>query len=122
MSRLLHLPGLAISRRQAFSNDQWAMAGAQLLTVRYWPGWPFTRDASQVVTVRRCRGEVWRTMNLALATFPRTGFDYVWLIQPPPYDPRLTSGLQPVWRSGRSVLYRVVDRIPIIVFAPPEGK
>ena len=47
-------------------------------------------------TVRRCRGEVWRTMNMARATFPRTGFDYVWLIQPPPYDPRLTSGLQPV--------------------------
>lgn len=115
MSRLLHLPGLAISRRHAFSNDQWAMAGAQLLTVHYWPGWPFIRDASQVVTARRCRGEVWRTMNQALATFPRTGFDYVWLIQPPPYDPRLTKGLQPVWRSGRSVLYRVADRSPVFI-------
>ena len=134
MSRLLHLPGLAISRRQAFSNDQWAMAGAQLLTVHYWPGWPFIRDATQVVTVRRCRGEVWRTMNQALATFPRTAFDYVWLIQPPPYDPRLTKGLQPVWRSGRSVLYRVVDRSPVMPFGgtvflyegrsatPPEGR
>jgi hypothetical protein len=119
MSRLLHLPGLAISRRRAFSNDQWAMAGAQLLTVHYWPGWPFIRDATQVVTMRRCRGEVWRTMNLALASFPRGGFDYVWLIQPPPYDPRLTQGLQPVWRSGRSVLYRVVDRSPPVI--EPEG-
>lgn len=115
MSRLLHLPGLAIARRHAFSNDQWAMAGAQLLTVRYWPGWPFIRDASQVVTARRCRGEVWRTMNQALATFPRTGFDYVWLIQPPPFDPRLTKGLQPVWRSGRSVLYRITDHSPVYI-------
>ena len=50
MSRLLHLPGLAIVRRHAFSNDQWTMAGAQLLDVRYKPGWPFIRDPTQIVT------------------------------------------------------------------------
>ena len=114
MSRLLHLPAMATVRRHAFSNDQWTMAGAQLLDVHYWPGWPFIRDATQVVTLRRCRGEVWRTIDQALATFPRPAFDYVWLIQPPPYDIRLTRGLQPVWRNGQSVLYRVVDRSPPI--------
>ena len=117
MNRLLHLPAMAIVRRQAFSNDQWALSGAQLLTVHYRDGWPFIRDASQVVTQRRCRGEVWRTMNQALATFPREGFDYVWLIQPPAYDPRLTQGLQPIWRSGHSVLYRVADRSPPVLGA-----
>jgi hypothetical protein len=120
MSRLLHLPGLAISRRRAFSNDQWVMTGAQLLTVHYWPGAPFLRDPSQVVTARPCRREAWRTMNWALSSFPRTGFDYVWLIQPPPYDPLLTTGLQPVWRSGPSVLYRVVDRSPLAIAS--EGR
>ena len=50
MTRLLHLPAMAMVRRHAFSNDQWVMPGAQLLTVRYKPGWPFIRDASQVVT------------------------------------------------------------------------
>lgn len=112
MSRLLHLPAMAIVRRHAFSNDQWTMPGAQLLQVRYWSGWPFMRDATQVVTRRRCRGEAWRTIDMALATFPRKAFDYVWLITPPPYDPTLTAGLRPVWRSGNSVLYRVVDRTP----------
>lgn len=112
MSRLLHLPAMAIVRRHAFSNDQWTMVGAQLLTVHYMKGWPFIRDASEIVTLRRCRGEIWRTIDQSLATFPREAFDYVWLIQPPPYDPRLTQGLQPVWRNGRSVLYRVVDRAP----------
>jgi hypothetical protein len=29
------------------------------------------------------------------------------MIQPPPYDVRLTQGLRPVWRSGASVLYRI---------------
>ena len=75
MSRLLHLPGLAIVRRHAFSNDQWTMAGAQLLDVRYKPGWPYIRDPSQIVTRQRCSGEIWRTLNGALAGFPRDAFD-----------------------------------------------
>jgi hypothetical protein len=107
MSRLLHLPGLAIVRNHAFSNDQWTMQGAQLLHVRYRPGWPFIRDATQVVTAYRCPHEVWRSINGALELVPRDAFDYIWLINPPPYDPKLTYGLEPIWRSGTSVLYRV---------------
>jgi hypothetical protein len=107
MSRLLHIPGLAIVRNHAFSNDQWTMAGAQLLHVRYRPGWPFIRDATQVVTAYRCPHEVWRPLNVALEIVPRDAFDYIWLINPPPYDAKLASGLEPIWRSGTSVLYRV---------------
>ena len=112
MSRLLHLPAMAIVRREAFSNDQWVLPGAQLLTVHYDPGERFfIQDASQIVTEFRCRYEPWRTIDQALAHFPRRGFDYVWLIDPPP--PRSGScctGCMPIWREGTSVLYRVVDR------------
>jgi hypothetical protein len=107
MTRLLHLPGMAIVRNRAFSNDQWTMAGAQLLHVRYKPGWPFIRDATQIVTERRCPREYWRSLDMALAIVPRDAFDYVWLIDPPRYDARLAEGLRPIWRSGTSVLYRV---------------
>lgn len=107
MSRLLHVPALAIARKHAFSNDQWTMAGAQLLDVRYRRGWPMMRDPSQVVTPRRCRREVWLTMNEAMAHFPRDGFDFVWTIDPPPFDPGFAEDLRPVWRSGTSILYRV---------------
>jgi hypothetical protein len=107
MSRLVHLPGLAIVRRSAFSNDQWTMEGAQLLDVHYREGWPFIGDPTQIVTARPCRREVWRPIETALATFPRGAFDHVWLISPPPYDPALAEGLRPVWRSGSSVLYRI---------------
>jgi hypothetical protein len=110
MSRLEHLPGLALVRREAFSNDQWSMAGAQLLIVDYPAAGGFSHDPSQLVTDAHCRGEIWRTIDEALAEFPRRAFDYVWLIRPPPYDPRLTAGLRPIWRNGSSVLYRVVDR------------
>lgn len=108
MSRLLHIPGLAIVRRHAFSNDQWTMAGAQLLQVRYKPGWPFIRDPSQIIVHRHCPGEIWRSLDQALAALPRDAFDYVWLIAPPgPVDAKLTQGLRPIWRSGTSLLYRV---------------
>jgi hypothetical protein len=112
MTRLLHLSAIGIVRRHAFSNDQWTMAGAQLLDVRYRPGWPFIRDASQVVTEHRCRREVWRTLDESLAHFPRDGFDYVWLIDPPRYDPAFAADLRPVWRSGTSILYKV-EREPV---------
>jgi hypothetical protein len=107
MSRLLHLPGMAIVRRHAFANDQWTMAGAQLLSVRYRPGWPFVRDATQIVTEVRCPREWWRSLDMALALIPRNAFDYVWLIDPPLHDPELVEGMVPIWRSGTSVLYRI---------------
>jgi hypothetical protein len=112
MSRLEHLPGIATVRRRAFSNDQWSMAGAQLLTVRYRAKRGFRGDPSQLVVVRRCRGERWMPIDYALAQLPRTDFDYVWLIRPPRHDPRLTAGLRPIWRSGTSVLYAIEDRRP----------
>jgi hypothetical protein len=111
-SRLEHLSGIATVRREAFTNDQWTMAGSQLLTVHYPQGEWFVRDPSQVVTPVKCRRQRWLTIADTLKRLPRDAFDYVWLIQPPRYDPRLTEGLQPIWRSGTSVLYRVVERAP----------
>lgn len=115
MSRLEHLPALALVRRDAFSNDQWSMSGAQLLTARYPDdGW-FSRDPSQQVLARPCGAERWLTLDQSLILFPRDKFDYVWLLSPPRPDPALLRGLQPVWQSGASVLYRVVDKRPIIL-------
>jgi hypothetical protein len=110
MSRLEHMPALAIVRRHAFSNDQWTMVGAQLLTVHYPEGGYFVRDPRHMVTDGQCRGEVWLSLDRTLRWLPRGGFDYVWLIQPPRHDPRLLEGLTPLWRNGSSVLYRVDSR------------
>ena len=107
MSRLQHLPGLAIARREAFSNDQWVLPGAQLISVHFPKARLFRHDPSQMVTRFRCPREPYLTATQALAWAPRDEFDYVWLIAPPRFDPRATRGLRPVWRSGTSVLYRV---------------
>ncbi|WNO55094.1 hypothetical protein [Stakelama saccharophila] len=110
MSRLEHIPGIALERRLAFSNDQWSMAGGQLLTVDYPAGRGFNHDPSQMVTQRKCRGEFWRPVDVALAYFPRAAFDYVWLVDPPPYDAALVRDLTPVWRDGDSALFRIDHR------------
>ncbi|MGQ0659784.1 MAG: hypothetical protein ACT4N3_02820, partial [Sphingosinicella sp.] len=78
------------------------------------PGANFIQDASQIVTEVRCRYEPWRTIDQALAHFPRQSFDYVWLIDPPRHNPDLLRGLEPIWREGTSVLYRVADRNPVM--------
>src|SRR3546814_20270090 len=86
------------------------MAGAQLLSVDYADGGRFVRDPSQIVTATKCPREQWLTIEDSLKLFPREAFDYVCLIDPPSSDPALAQGLEEVWRSGTSVVYRVVDR------------
>jgi hypothetical protein len=118
-SRLEHAAGIALERRIAYANDQWSMAGGQLLTVRYTPAGHFAHDPSQLVTDRRCRGEWWRPLRVSLAYLPREAFDYVWLINPAPVEPAFLTGLTPIWRSGRDVLYRIDDRRrPDVVLDP----
>ncbi|WP_066798740.1 hypothetical protein [Sphingomonas soli] len=114
MTRLQHIPGLALERKLSYTNDQWSMAGGQLLTVRYQSDRPrgdirrrFVHDPSQIVTDVQCPREYWRPVAFMLANFPRDIFDYVWVIRPPAYDRRLEQGLVPVWRSGTSSLFRV---------------
>ncbi len=112
MTRLQHLPGMAMVRRLAYTNDQWSMPGAQMLTVRYAPAQRFAHDPSQIVTSTQCPTEWWRPISISLVKFPRDAFDYVWLISPPNYDKRLEQGLIPVWREGTSALFRVDHAVP----------
>lgn len=120
MTRLQHVPALALERRLAYTNDQWSMAGGQLMTVRYAPAKRFAHDPSQIVTDMQCPREWWRPVAWALTRFPRDAFDYVWIIRPPAYDPRFEQGLVPVWRDGSSALFRVDHSVPAPVIRPGE--
>jgi hypothetical protein len=102
-----HLGAMVIVRRQGFSNDQWVLEGINLLDLRYAAAGPFAADPSQRVRRQGCAVGPLRSVNGALRTIPRHAFDYVWLIDPPPFDPQLTADLQPVWRGRRSMLYRI---------------
>jgi hypothetical protein len=126
MTRLQHTPALALERRLAYTNDQWSMPGGQLLTVRYLMDDPdrtkrrFIHDPSEMVTDVQCPREYWRPVAYMLANFPRDDFDYVWLIRPPHYDPRLEKGLIPVWRDGTSALFKVDRGVAAAVPTPRD--
>lgn len=127
MTRLQHVPALALERRIAYTNDQWSMAGGQLLTVRYLADRPrgdiarrFVHDPSQMVTDVQCPREYWRPIAWMLTNFPRDAFDYVWVIRPPAYDRRLEQGLTEVWRDGTSVLLKVDRTKPPALPGPQD--
>ncbi|MDQ2879498.1 MAG: hypothetical protein M3R41_10540, partial [Pseudomonadota bacterium] len=106
-SRLEHIPGLALERKEAYSNDQWSMPGAQLLTAHYAMAGHFAHDPSQIVTDEWCRGEWWWPITTSLSRLPRDAFDYVWLIHPPAYPAKYNAGLVEIWHDGPNRLYRI---------------
>jgi hypothetical protein len=110
MTRFDHLSGLAVVRREAFSNDQWSVAGAQLDRSEYFAAGAFRKDPSQIVRLHDCPVNRWPTLDSSLRNFPRAAFDYLWLVNPPDYDRSLVKGMVPVWTNGRSMLLRIVDR------------
>jgi hypothetical protein len=106
VSRLDHLGSLAIVRRQAFVNDQWVAAGAQLVTVRLPIAAAFASNGAQQTRLPGCdRPEP--LLADRLRSFPRAAFDHVWLIDvPAAFRPR-DAGLVPIWQNEVGALYRI---------------
>jgi hypothetical protein len=101
-----HLPGMIIARREGFSNDQWQIDGTNLLRVDFDEAGIFRSDPSQMVTPNWCGPTRW-TVDKALAAIPRDTFDYVWLVDVPPYNPELLDEMTLVWKGPGTMLYRV---------------
>lgn len=105
--RLSHIAGLAIARRRVFTNEQWALAGQQIVHPLHPGAAPFDRDPSQLVYPATVPGGT--DFDHALATFDRATFRYVWTIGFPvgrTHQPDLI----PIWSDGRSAIYRVSSR------------
>ena len=107
LGRNSHLGAMVIVRRHGFSNDQWLMEGLNLLDLRYMAPGYFAADPSNIVRPNNCPDRLHLTIDRSLKAVPRDAFDYVWLIDAPEFDPRLASGMQPVWRNDHSILYRL---------------
>ena len=115
-----HLGGLAVVRRDAFTNDNWDMPGAQLLTLRYRAG-AFSEDPSQMVEAPGCKFRGRLNLAEAIATFPRDRFDFVWLIDAVPDNWPQDAGLRMIWHSASGALYRVVAASATIASETPNG-
>jgi hypothetical protein len=105
--RISHLGAMVIVRREGFSNDQWLLEGLNLLDLKYKTAGYFAADPSQLVRPNGCHDRLHRTIGESLAALPRRDFDYVWLIDVPPYNSGLMSATQVVWRGPGSILYRL---------------
>ncbi len=107
--RMDHLSSLATVRRGAFVNDQWEMAGAQLLRVHYPAGGKWVADPTQIARPTRCPHPGGNTYEQAMAQFPRAAYDYLWLIDfPPERLPVDDKSLTLVWQGKTSgALYRI---------------
>lgn len=101
-----HLGAMVIVRREGFSNDQWLLEGVNLLDLKYRAAGYFAADPSQLVRPNRCLDRLHRMVDQSLSALPRDDFDYVWLVDVPPYDPALVAGMRPVWRGPGSILYQ----------------
>jgi hypothetical protein len=106
MLRNGHLGAMVIVRRDGFSNDQWLLEGVNLLDLKYTAAGYFAADPSQLVRPNRCVDPLHRMIDDSLATLPRRDFDYVWLIDVPPYDPQTVADMKLLWRGPGSVLYK----------------
>ena len=101
-----HLGAMVIVRRDGFSNDQWLLEGVNLLDLRYRAAGYFAADPSQLVRPNQCRDRLHRMIDDSLSRLPRKDFDYVWLIDAPPYSPETVADMRPVWRGPGSILYK----------------
>lgn len=117
--RVQHLGGIALERRSAFVNDQWALKGLQLVRIRYHQAAPFEAEPSEVVTLTPCRRFGVTYLPDAIARLPRKAFQYVWLLGVPPSSWPHESWLTPVWRAPDAILYRIIATAPIPASTKP---
>ena len=107
-SRLEHIDGMAIVRRDAFTNGQWDVPGAQLLTPLAARGSRFNADPSQLIGLDyRCIDDLRPRLAETIRSLPRERFDYVWILA---FDPKTLPsypGLEPVFTDDRTILYRI---------------
>lgn len=102
--RLDHLDGIAIVRRDVFTNSQWEVPGAQLLIPLGASGTRYNADPSQYIMGN---GDLRPRLAKRLKAFPRDRFDYVWLIGYRPETLPRYAGLTPVFADDRTILYRI---------------
>lgn len=108
-TRMDHLGAMAIVRRDAFMNGQWADPGAQLLSIKFPAPDDYSRDPSQILRPFRCREGRARAYPDGVNFLPRGMFDYVWLLDLRNDKWASFPGLVPVWTGETAgILYRVM--------------
>jgi hypothetical protein len=102
-----HLDSLLVVTKNAFTNGHWKMLGAQPSTPIYNQDTLFGSDPSQYIWKDDCGAGEAASTEQAMTLFPRSRFDYVWVLRnslhkmPPPAD------LEILYKDDQTALYAV---------------
>ncbi len=103
-----HLADMAIVRRNAFVNTQWQVHGALPARPIYNQDTKFGADPSQQVWDGNCMSKDTITLRQAFEYFPRTRFDYVWIMRSDLRSAPLPIDLKSLYADKYTALYQVV--------------
>ena len=109
--RLEHLGSIAIVRRDAFTNTQWADDGAQLLIPLGGRETPFNANPSQLVTSDPCPDDMRPLLDVWFNHIARDRFDYVWVLGFDPDGLPARPGFEPQFSDRNTILYRIERRV-----------
>jgi hypothetical protein len=108
LERTDHLSSMAIVRREAFTNGQWDVPGAELLHARRARGTGWSADPSQFVWAAECdEAGMAHALAAKVAALPRREFDYLWVFGFKPAGLPAWPGLTRLYADNTTVLYRV---------------
>jgi hypothetical protein len=105
--RIEHLDGIAILRRDAFTNGQWDVPGGETIVPLAARGTRYSADPSELVRARDCPDDLRPQLAASIARLPRDRFDYVWVLDFDPASLPRYRELEPVYTDDRTALYRI---------------
>jgi hypothetical protein len=109
--RIAHVSSLAIVRKDAFTNGQWAIAGGQMLSPLRARGTAFNSDPSQFVNQRHhCNLNAEAMAAERVAKVPRDRFDWLWLFDIDPAQLPTLENAERVYADDTTALYRLLPR------------
>jgi hypothetical protein len=109
--RISHISSMAIVRKDAFTNGQWAIAGGQMLSPLRARGTAFNSDPSQFVNQRHyCTLSAETMVADRAALVPRDRFDWLWLFDIDPSKMPAIDNAQRVYVDDSTALYRFTRR------------
>ena len=109
-SRLEHIGGMVVVRKNGFVNSEWTIEGLQLLKVRHTAAGDFQSDPSEFVHLKPCGFDDGRPLlSDALARLPRNAFDYVWVLGVNDLDAVPLRGMRPITRNQDAMLFKIIN-------------
>jgi hypothetical protein len=106
-----HIGSMAIVRKHAFANDQWANASMNPLQVHFAAAGSYATDDRQLYFPARCG--MAPELAQTLKALPLRAFTHIWVVGARPSTIPVRKGLTLRWRSGNAAVFTVDRPLPL---------